>query len=305
MPSPLLPFVDQAATAAQNKGNFINSAFSNIYNTKLAAAQYKRQRADALADWNMQNEYNSPQAQMQRLKDAGLNPNLVYGNGATAMSSQQPRQSDMKSVHAEAANSQGLPSIMGFYDAQVKQAQTNNLQAQLDILREQKELIAAKTTAELLGIKTKEFDLGVKSDLRSTTIETAKAQLQKIGAETGKIKMDTQFTFDENQRQQIMNERNVMNATIKATQMLLENQRIKASTDQIRQAITNMGLDARIKQAQAQMWDKGINPSWPAYQNILLQLGQKIVDYLSPSKSDVKDRLKDAGLNSLENLMLH
>ena len=32
--------------------------------------------------WNMQNSYNTPKAQMGRLKDAGLNPNLIYGSGS-------------------------------------------------------------------------------------------------------------------------------------------------------------------------------------------------------------------------------
>lgn len=46
------------------------------YNTDL----YAKQRADALADWERNNAYNSPSQQMQRFKEAGLNPNLVYGN---------------------------------------------------------------------------------------------------------------------------------------------------------------------------------------------------------------------------------
>ena len=39
--------------------------------------------------WNRANEYNAPTAQMARLREAGLNPNLVYGKGATATSSAQ------------------------------------------------------------------------------------------------------------------------------------------------------------------------------------------------------------------------
>uniref|UniRef100_A0AAU8B9S6 DNA pilot protein n=1 Tax=Dulem virus 98 TaxID=3145809 RepID=A0AAU8B9S6_9VIRU len=31
--------------------------------------------------WNLQNAYNDPSAQMERLQKAGLNPNLVYGGG--------------------------------------------------------------------------------------------------------------------------------------------------------------------------------------------------------------------------------
>ena len=32
--------------------------------------------------WEMQNAYNTPKAQMGRLSDAGLNPNLIYGSNA-------------------------------------------------------------------------------------------------------------------------------------------------------------------------------------------------------------------------------
>lgn len=36
------------------------------------------------AQWNKQNEYNSPEAQMDRYRQAGLNPNLIYGNGVSS-----------------------------------------------------------------------------------------------------------------------------------------------------------------------------------------------------------------------------
>lgn len=44
----------------------------------------KRNRQNALDDWNRQNEYNSPAAQMQRYKEAGLSPHLIYGQTNTA-----------------------------------------------------------------------------------------------------------------------------------------------------------------------------------------------------------------------------
>lgn len=40
--------------------------------------------------WKMQNEYNSPQAQMRRLSDAGLNPNLMYGMGNVGNATSAP-----------------------------------------------------------------------------------------------------------------------------------------------------------------------------------------------------------------------
>lgn len=50
------------------------------WNTRLADYQNDL----ALKNWQLENEYNSPQAQMQRYLDAGLNPNLVYGAGASS-----------------------------------------------------------------------------------------------------------------------------------------------------------------------------------------------------------------------------
>lgn len=40
--------------------------------------------------WRMQNEYNSPAAQMQRFKEAGLNPNLIYGQGSNGNAQSAP-----------------------------------------------------------------------------------------------------------------------------------------------------------------------------------------------------------------------
>lgn len=54
---------------------FGNDMLNNYYSKKNTKKAYERD----IAFWNMQNEYNSPANQMQRLKDAGLNPNLIYG----------------------------------------------------------------------------------------------------------------------------------------------------------------------------------------------------------------------------------
>ena len=45
------------------------------YQKEVNDLNYQR----AIEAWNMENEYNSPAAQMQRYQEAGLNPNLIYG----------------------------------------------------------------------------------------------------------------------------------------------------------------------------------------------------------------------------------
>lgn len=47
----------------------------NKYNTEAATTAFNRM----YGMWNAENEYNAPTAQMGRYKEAGLNPNLIYG----------------------------------------------------------------------------------------------------------------------------------------------------------------------------------------------------------------------------------
>lgn len=66
------------------------NAMNNSANKELMKYQYDL----ALEQWNRENEYNKPINQMSRLQEAGLNPNLVYGDGTvanTAASSPQPK----------------------------------------------------------------------------------------------------------------------------------------------------------------------------------------------------------------------
>ncbi len=64
------------AIATQEDKHAQRRAFN--YNMQMA----KYQNEVNLENWTRQNEYNSPSAQMERLKAAGLNPNLVYGGGS-------------------------------------------------------------------------------------------------------------------------------------------------------------------------------------------------------------------------------
>lgn len=60
---------------AQQRENALNRA----YNLNLAKLQNKWNRQQ----WQMENAYNSPAAQMERLRQAGLNPDMMYGGGVS------------------------------------------------------------------------------------------------------------------------------------------------------------------------------------------------------------------------------
>jgi hypothetical protein len=84
------------AFAAKNIGTTIAAAnagaqlLTNRAQKKSNLEMYNTQRQDALADWNRQNQYNSPEAQMTRFKEAGLNPHLIYGQMTTGQPIKTP-----------------------------------------------------------------------------------------------------------------------------------------------------------------------------------------------------------------------
>lgn len=66
------------SSAASLWGNVAN----NVLGANLQRSENKRAWNREYSLWQQQNAYNTPAAQMERLKAAGLNPMLVYGNGS-------------------------------------------------------------------------------------------------------------------------------------------------------------------------------------------------------------------------------
>lgn len=76
------------AAAGYSIGESAGNLFGANDSTREAKSLYKWQLGQETANninlWNMQNEYNTPKNQMLRFKEAGLNPNLIYGQTNTA-----------------------------------------------------------------------------------------------------------------------------------------------------------------------------------------------------------------------------
>lgn len=65
----------------QSGGNMLFQQQQNKLNREFAQGQARLQRQYANEDWERTNAYNSPKAQKDRLKAAGLNPNMIYAQG--------------------------------------------------------------------------------------------------------------------------------------------------------------------------------------------------------------------------------
>lgn len=102
-----LPAVGTSAPVSSGRSSSLVGAALDFGQTLLhrywQKKDYNQQRQDALADYSMQRHdylddlaaeraYNSPAAQVARLKAAGINPNTAFGNGNVANTS-SPAQS--------------------------------------------------------------------------------------------------------------------------------------------------------------------------------------------------------------------
>lgn len=81
--------------------------------------------------WNLANEYNSPQNQMARLKSAGLNPHLVYGNGSVVgnTSTQTPQYQSVKPEYNYKPVEMPTGMLSQFTNTALQMAQVDNVRA--------------------------------------------------------------------------------------------------------------------------------------------------------------------------------
>lgn len=83
-----------------------------------------------IENWNRNNAYNTPKAQMGRFEDAGLNKHLIYGKGTGGLSSPLSSVAPAKQQSQNRFESTDMMQAVGaFNNTMVQQAQTNNLTA--------------------------------------------------------------------------------------------------------------------------------------------------------------------------------
>ena len=91
--------MDKALQSAAAGGfmDTIGSIFTMGAQKRAATKAYNRQKDF----WHMQNRYNTPSAQVQRLKDAGLNPALIYGKGQTGATGNAQGASNVQKANVQ------------------------------------------------------------------------------------------------------------------------------------------------------------------------------------------------------------
>lgn len=150
-------------------GNVISTSLTNSTNRQMNESNNKLQQQLAaqanqwnIDQWNRENLYNLPSAQMQRLRDAGLNPSLAMTSGDLMNEAAASPQANMANTNASRNIAPTLDPLM--------MAQIRNLDAQTDSVQ---------------------HDTERKDELQPYTIQQMKVDIDNALARYDNIKSDT------------------------------------------------------------------------------------------------------------------
>lgn len=190
-----------------------------------------------LEQWNRENAYNSPAAQMSRFQNAGLNANLIYGSENLAANSPTMQIGDVGG---------GAPPVSG--EPSIAPTGFDYLGgAALDIQKQIAEAQIDKMNAETIGILS---DNDFKDASFNTRLQQAAENLLKTQTETANISQDTSLKSAETEGQIIKNtvDENIAPTKIKQAEQDLENSR---KTEKLIAAETaSLNMDTSLKKVQ-------------------------------------------------------
>lgn len=174
------------AGIAQGAANIIGNLASGASKKKAMKRQheYNKYYIGRQEEWNKYiMDYNKPVNQMDRYREAGLNPHLIYGQGETGNANQGI---DTKNVQALAQEYQA-PDVLGMYMAQrLNKAQVNNVEENTRNTRAQTELALLDKVIKSYGIKSAKARAEIDTVLSNYQEDIVTTQLAKERATIGK-----------------------------------------------------------------------------------------------------------------------
>lgn len=257
---------------------------------------YERQKADQREFWDITNKYNSPEEQMNRLRQAGLNPHLVYGKGAdvTAQALSGPNIGNSPRSNFK-IDSNMISTAKAFgQQIQMQKAQTDNVladtankQLDQDLKNAQINQTNVQTANIAQNTATSEFQLQQSQELKDSVLQKAQLENESLKIknfvqlgdyELAKIKSDS----DKNRAIQEIAEskQRIATAKLQNAQLPLQRQKLEKEIEQLQAITVNTNLEGAIKQIEVELRQQGINPNDPIYVKKIWEGLQKAPEFL-------------------------
>lgn len=243
---------------AQKKRNEEQMAFSR--------EMYGRQRKDAIADFHMMNEYNHPLQQMNRMRQAGLNPNLFYGKGAesTASTIRSANPPNANLIAPQYDIEQAMSPITRYLSARNVQAQTDKLNEQAALTKRQGMLTEAQTAKTLTDNARSKFDLKQAEELNQDVILRAKL-------ENDELEIRNFVTLSKNDREELANSANVSRTLQDILNKKMSLAKDRTEIERLKVMIENAKKEGQLKDLDIKLREEGIMPSDPLWARYMTQ----------------------------------
>lgn len=210
-------------------------------NNQYMEGMWNKQNAYNEKMWHEMQAYDTPAAQMQRYKDAGLNPNLIYGqsNVVGAMGTANFQGSGKAETGTISHPNYRAPQMgrTGFPDIGTIQAQTNNLEAQNALLKAQAANVQVDSLVKAKDADLKGIDLDLKQSLFGYQVDAAREGVRKT-------QNDIQMALSHNEREAAQSSMTLKEAAQRILNMRGQNvgQELENQIKQYEVDLNKMGL---------------------------------------------------------------
>lgn len=229
-------------------------AIASVINTGYNVSSQRKTNNDNLQQqwdmWNATNEYNHPAAQMARYREAGLNPNLIYGQSNTTSAS------TVGTAVAPQASLSGFDGILQDFanltmmKEKIEEQKMNNeiLDYSLNEYKRRASLENANIESDtsLKGSQANMFDS--QTNLNNSLKNKVEAEIEKIGFENTLLKQQeqlNQFKIDDLPRL-----KKILDNELKISDESVSQARIKTLSDDKQLEL----LDANVKLAEFSLY---------------------------------------------------
>lgn len=166
-----------SAALVSGAGSVLGSLVSGGMNYRNTKKLMKYQNQMNVENWKMENQYNSPLAQIARLREAGLNPSMVYTSGTDNVGG-SIGSSSPASMAGNVDFSQSIPSaVNSYWSAKMNNKQLELYNAQIDGMKADLNLKHQQSVYQALQNARESAYLGKYPVLAELAVSMAKSQL--------------------------------------------------------------------------------------------------------------------------------
>lgn len=252
-----------ANVKATNDANIQIASQTNAVNKQLQESQ----NAWNLQQWNRENQYNSPASQVARLRDAGINPAAVFGNGSVSEASQLTSAPFSPAVAPQLQAFQSEPyyenpavsaniisnSLSGFAQARLANAQAEKTANDVSIANAQNVREAEKHLSMLTYWKNKAVGSGIENEMAREMLDLSRATMQsKVAAAMNDVRLQEQAFKESNLRQANLDVQNKLaNIELQFSPLMKG-----AELQHLRAGLQQIGAQIKLINAQTALTDE-------------------------------------------------